>query len=472
VKKLYNLKYRDMENNRQLAVIPAVEDERVKRWRLIKRVQKENNYPRLEVLVKLVKKEDEEITRKQVQDFLDMDISTQVTKEQKAKNTEGHLVSYSPNDWWQFDIFDLTRYEKKNDGYKYLLACVDVFTRKAYVEPMKEKNAQACTEALKTVLDRSGVKPKAMFSDIDGAFVKQPFPKFAKDNQITLNTNAHSDHRALGIIDNFAKRIKQTLTRRFGDQGSVKWTPIIQEVVSNYNKMDAQALDGIAPNEATEEKNQSKILVQNIEKNSFNKANIDVQQGDRARKSIKGDLTKGTDPIWSDAIFEVAEVDGNTVTLGDGTKYKRTDLLIVPKGTKYGGINPVNAQLRENKLEREKLKEAKELAYREKQGPRPQPPRAPPRIRIEPVPPPPLAIEDKPKAKAAMSALISQQKANYLAAKTREQRKADRERLEAAGRAAKKTEAERAARVRKEIADEVKKEKARINKETRQLFKR
>jgi hypothetical protein len=145
-----------MENNRQLAIIPAVEDERIKRWRLIKRVQKENNYPRLEVLVKLVKKEDEEITRKQVQDFLDMDISAQVTKEQKGKHTEGHLVSYSPNDWWQFDIFDLTRYEKKNDGYKYLLACVDVFTRKAYVEPMKEKNAQACTEALKTVLDRKG----------------------------------------------------------------------------------------------------------------------------------------------------------------------------------------------------------------------------------------------------------------------------------------------------------------------------
>ena len=76
-------------------------------------------------------------------------------------------------------------------------------------------------------------------------------------------------------------------------------------------------------------------------------------------------MSKGTDPIWSDAIFEVAEVDGNTVTLGDGTKYKRTDLLIVPKGFKYGGIHPVNAQLRENRLEREKLKEAKELAYTE-----------------------------------------------------------------------------------------------------------
>ena len=462
-----------MGDNRQLAVIPAEEDERVTRWRLIKRVQKENNYPRLEVLVKLVKKEDEEITRKQVEDFLNKDVATQVTKEQKPKHTEGHLVSYSPNDWWEFDIFDLTRYEKKNDGFKYLLACVDVFSRKAYVEPMKEKNAQACTQAFRTLLGRSGVKPKAMFSDNDAAFTKEPFPKFAKDNQITLNSNAHSDHRALGIIDNFAKRIKQTLTKRFGDQGSVKWIEIIQEVVSNYNKMDSKALEGIAPNKATEEKNKSEILNQNIEKNTFNKANIDVKVGDRVRKSTKGDATKGTDPIWSDAIFKVIKVDGNTVTLEDNSQYKRTDLLIVPKGS-YGGIHPVNTQLRENRLEKEKLKAEKEAAYREKHAPRPQ--QQPPRIRIEPVPPP-LAIEDKPKAvaapkaKAAMSTLISQQKANYEAAKPRDQRKVERERREAAERVAKKAEAERAARVRKEIADEMKKENARINKEVRKSLR-
>ena len=69
--------------------------------KLIKRIQKENNYPRLEVLVKLVKKVNDKIT--QVEDFLKADTAMQTTKEQKAKHTEGHLVSFSPKDWWQFD---------------------------------------------------------------------------------------------------------------------------------------------------------------------------------------------------------------------------------------------------------------------------------------------------------------------------------------------------------------------------------
>ena len=186
---------------------------------MIKKVQKASNYPRLEVLVKLVKKVDDSITRTRIQDFLKSDTTMQLTKEQRAKHTEGHLVSYAPNDWWQFDIFDLSRYEKKNEGYRYLFACVDVFTRKAYVVSMKGKTAVDCKEALQHILSTSGVKPKAMFSDQDGAFdEKREFAAFAKEQQITLNENAHSDHRALGIIDNFAKRIKLTLTRRFKDE--------------------------------------------------------------------------------------------------------------------------------------------------------------------------------------------------------------------------------------------------------------
>ena len=126
--------------NNQLAIRPEQEPEEVTRYKLIKRVQRDNNYPRLEVLVKLVKKANEQITKKQVEEFLKKDVATQVTKEQKPKHTEGHLVSYAPNDMWLFDIFDLSRYEKKNNGFKYGLASVDAFARKACVEPMEEKS--------------------------------------------------------------------------------------------------------------------------------------------------------------------------------------------------------------------------------------------------------------------------------------------------------------------------------------------
>ena len=44
----------------------------------------------------------------------------------------GHILSNSPNEKWQLDIFYLIKYHKQNHGYKYILACRDIFTRKAY----------------------------------------------------------------------------------------------------------------------------------------------------------------------------------------------------------------------------------------------------------------------------------------------------------------------------------------------------
>ena len=91
--------------------------------------------------------------------------------------------------------------------------------------------------------------------------------------------------------------------------------------------------------------------------------------------------------------------------LDDGSTYKRTDLLIVPPGSE-STVHPVNAQKKENTLEKQRLNKEKEAAYKEKHPER----AAQPRIRIEPVPPPPkpaplLAIEDKkPAPKAAPKA--------------------------------------------------------------------
>ena len=45
-----------------------------------------------------------------------------------------------PDEAFQMDIFDLSKYKSSNSNYKYILACIDVFTRKAYAKPMKNKN--------------------------------------------------------------------------------------------------------------------------------------------------------------------------------------------------------------------------------------------------------------------------------------------------------------------------------------------
>ncbi len=58
---------------------------------------------------------------------------------QVKKNKLGHITAFTYKQNAQMDIFDLSKYSKANDSYKYLLAFIDVFTRKVFVRPLKKK---------------------------------------------------------------------------------------------------------------------------------------------------------------------------------------------------------------------------------------------------------------------------------------------------------------------------------------------
>ena len=121
----------------------------------IAKVYKENNYKKSNLHVK-VAAQHPDITRSHVQQFLNQDYTTQLTQTQHKEEAKGHIVATTPNELCQFDILDLSRYAKKNNNIRYLLACVDVFTRKAYVEPMEKKDANNVKTAFEDILKRAG----------------------------------------------------------------------------------------------------------------------------------------------------------------------------------------------------------------------------------------------------------------------------------------------------------------------------
>ena len=47
-------------------------------------------------------------------------------------NTTGHITAFQENGFWNIDIFDLTKYNKQNNGHKYRFCVIDIFTRKVY----------------------------------------------------------------------------------------------------------------------------------------------------------------------------------------------------------------------------------------------------------------------------------------------------------------------------------------------------
>ena len=296
-------------------------------------LQRTNNFPGLERMVKLAKQKHPEITRKEIKTFLDADVSKQLTKVQQAKPSDGHIIAFVPNENWQMDIFDLSRYMYANQYYRYVLCCVDVFTRKAYAEPLKLKDSEACAAAFQKMIDKAGVKPRSILSDQDAAFFNEPFQKIMNKSNIALNMNPVHNHHALGIIDNFAKRLKTILTTLFLKNKTAKWTDRLADIIRVYNNSDHSSINNYKPNEV--EKHTDEILQTNLDKNIQNKTVSDLHTGDKVRKFLitNAKLEKGTDPRYSDAVFTVVSTHGQAVKLSDGTTLRRGRLLKVPSDT-------------------------------------------------------------------------------------------------------------------------------------------
>ena len=48
---------------------------------------------------------------------------------------------------WQMNLADMQSMAKENDGYQYLLVCIDVFSKFAWVIPLKTKTGPALVDA-------------------------------------------------------------------------------------------------------------------------------------------------------------------------------------------------------------------------------------------------------------------------------------------------------------------------------------
>ena len=72
----------------------------------------------------------------------------------------------------------------------------------------------------------------------------------------------------------------------------------------------------------------------NLQKKEQTKRTSDLEVGDKVRKYVllRKDINKPSmQPNWSETVYKVDKVQGRTITLDDGTKYKRYNLFKVPE---------------------------------------------------------------------------------------------------------------------------------------------
>ena len=104
------------------------------------------------------------ISRDQAEEFVKKQSVSQVFK--RLEPSRGRVTATQENASWQVDLIDWTKQvTAKNMGARFVLVCVDIFSRKVYAEPQPNKTPHATLASFRRILADSGEAPKEVDTD-------------------------------------------------------------------------------------------------------------------------------------------------------------------------------------------------------------------------------------------------------------------------------------------------------------------
>ena len=83
-----------------------------------------------------------------------------------------------PNQQWQADLVDMSRLKKSNDGTTFLLTVIDVFSKRAWCIPLKNKSAASLVAAFTQLLRER--PPITLQTDKGSEFLNRSLQKLLK----------------------------------------------------------------------------------------------------------------------------------------------------------------------------------------------------------------------------------------------------------------------------------------------------
>ena len=138
----------------------------------------------------------------------------------------------------QLDILFLPN----DKGFKYLLVCVDVYSRKVDCQPLREKSASAVLSAIKKIYSRDILDfPRRLEVD-SGTEFNQPFSTFIKDKHIMLRVAKEGRHRQQAIVEKYNEIIGKALFTEMNikelETGKIskEWLKYYKGIVKEINK--------------------------------------------------------------------------------------------------------------------------------------------------------------------------------------------------------------------------------------------
>ena len=134
---------------------------------------------------------------------------------------------------WGVDLADMQSLSRKNKGIKYLLYAIDLYSKYAFVIPLKDKKGISIVNPFNKILKQSGRKPNKIWVDQGGEFYNNVFKKWLSDNDIIMYST-YNEGKSV-VAERFIRTLKNKLYKHMAATGKNVYYDVLDDVVNEYN---------------------------------------------------------------------------------------------------------------------------------------------------------------------------------------------------------------------------------------------
>jgi len=150
-------------------------------------------------------------------------------------------------DLFQADLVEMQNLSRYNDGYRYILTCVDVFSKRAFALPVKDKRGSTVENAFEIIFTEAA--PNMLLTDRGTEFlnreVQSIFQKYNIHHYWSLN-----DTIKAACVKRFNRTLKTRMFRYLTHCNTNWWVDILSYLVKAYNSSFHRTI-GMAPDDVT-----------------------------------------------------------------------------------------------------------------------------------------------------------------------------------------------------------------------------
>lgn len=222
----------------------------------------------------------------------------------KPKTTP--IIVSGIDDQWSADLMDMTKFENENNGIKYVLVVIDIFSKFVYLRPLPDKTGRSVADAFKDIF-RQGRIPKRLRTD-KGQEFKARVVRDLMHARGVRQMFAENDTKA-AISERAIKTIKAKIYRYLMYKNAHEYVSQLQSFADSYNNTKHSTID-LEPANVTQENEEDVRLatyfsrpIQPTKQQKFR-----FRKGDSVRIThLRNKFTREYDQRWTGEVFTVAQ---------------------------------------------------------------------------------------------------------------------------------------------------------------------